>query len=69
MTVGTLCVKAADAALAVAVSVAADVAGMAVARHYTVPCSASDVVQQADANLYVQKVSMLFPEVVQGMTP
>ncbi len=43
-------VKAADAALAVAVSVDADVIGMAAARHCIVSYNACDTIQQADAN-------------------
>lgn len=53
VTVGTLCINDADLALAVAVSVAADVAGVAVARYYTVPYSAFDIVPHSSANLYV----------------
>ena len=43
-------VKAADAALAVAVSVAADVIAMAVARYCSASYNACDTIQQADAN-------------------
>ncbi len=57
---GAIPAKAAVAALAVAVRVAADAASMAVIRHCIVPFSACDSVQQADALLCVQKGSMLF---------
>jgi len=41
------------AVAALAVTVAANVAGMAIASHYIVPYSACHIVQQADANPYV----------------
>lgn len=45
--------EAGSAALAVAVSVAANMASMAVLRYGIMPYSACDIVQQADANLYL----------------
>jgi len=68
-TAGAISAKAAVVALAVAVSAAANAASMAVARHCIVPYSACDIVQQADASLCVEKMSLPFREVTRGINP